>query len=120
MYYDVHASVWHQMLALSIYIFGIFLHFSSDIHKFVVLELQKGLITEGLWAYSRNINYFGELLIYSSFSSLARSWVPMAYLLLFICVYWLQNMLRKDKSLSRYKGFEQYKRSTRLFIPYIL
>jgi steroid 5-alpha reductase family enzyme len=29
-------------------------------------------------------------------------------------------MIRKDRSLSRYPGFEAYRRRTRLFIPFVL
>ena len=77
------------------------------------------LINDGLFKYCRNINYFGELLIYSSFSLLAMHWIPWVVLLLFIILIWFPNMLRKDKSLAKYDNFEDYKKGSKLFIPFI-
>ena len=45
-----------------------FYHFASDMQKFIFLKYQSGLITDGFWKQCRHPNYFGELLIYLSFS----------------------------------------------------
>jgi hypothetical protein len=78
-----------------------------------------GLITDGLFAYSRNINYFGELLIYGSFAALSMHWFPVLYLALFVGAYWMPRMLAKDKSLAKYPEFAEYKKRSALFIPYL-
>ena len=75
------------------------------------------LIQSELFNKSRNINYFGELLIYTSFALLSMHWIPIIVLLLFIVIIWTPNMLKKDKSLSRYEDFEDYKKRSRLFWP---
>jgi len=51
-------------LVLFIYIAGIFLHYVSDAQKYFTLQARKGLITDGLFARTRNPNYLGENLIY--------------------------------------------------------
>ena len=66
----------------------------------------------------RNINYLGELLIYLGFSLLARSWIPIIALLSFILIIWIPNMVKKDKSLSRYNDFDEYKKYKHSF-PFI-
>ena len=95
---------------------GVFLHFSSDMQKYTTLKLNPGqLITDGLFQKSRNMNYVGEFLIYLSFSLLSMHWLPILILAVFISAVWVPNMIKKDSSLSRYEGFAEYKRKTRIF-----
>jgi steroid 5-alpha reductase family enzyme len=89
--------------------------------KYISLKLIPGrLITTGLMARTRNMNYFGELLIYGSFVLLALHWLPTAILMAWVLFIWVPNMLRKDRSLSRYPDFKAYKERTKLFIPFLL
>ena len=81
------------------------------------LSLAPGLITGGLWSRIRNPNYLGELLIYGGFSALAMHWAPFVVLALFVGIVWIPNMLKKDKSLSRYPEFAEWKKRSWLFIP---
>ena len=113
------APIWLCMCLMA-YAFGLFLHFASDMQKFTALQLRpNNLIQDGLFARVRNPNYFGELLIYLGFGLLARHWLPVIIIALFVACYWLPNMRRKDRSLSRYPEFENYKRHTKLFIPFV-
>ena len=105
---------------LTIYILGIFLHFTSDMQKFIQLKLIEGhLIDDGMFRSLRNTNYLGELFIYLGFSLLALDWAPLIALLLFVVFIWLPNMYKKDRSLSKYSDFKQYKSKTKKFIPFI-
>ncbi|MEE2755490.1 MAG: DUF1295 domain-containing protein [Myxococcota bacterium] len=114
---NIEAPAWWLGSATMIYVIGVFYHFVSDMQKHVTLSLKKGLITDGLWSRSRNPNYFGELLIYAGFSSLAMHWIPMAVLCLFVGVIWIPNMIKKDRSLSRYPDFESYKKRSGWMFP---
>ena len=109
-------------LAVSMYSFGVFFHFAADMQKHISLELRPGLITEGLWARCRNPNYFGELLIYLGFGLLAGTWawVPASVLVVFMILVWVPNMLKKDRSLSRYPEFAAYKKQSWLIIPFVI
>ena len=116
----VHTPPWHMGACISLYTLGIFLHFSTDMQKYISLKLRpETLITEGMMARSRNLNYFGELLIYLGFGLLAMHWLPILILVLFVVIIWFPNMRRKDESLSRYPDFEAYSRRTKLFIPFL-
>ena len=107
-------------VAIFIYTLGVFLHFTSDMQKYTELKYNPGhLITDGFMAYSRNINYLGEFLIYASFALLAMSWIPFAVLAAYLLIVWGPNIRRKEKSLSRYPEFEEYKKKVKLFVPYI-
>ena len=96
---------------------GVFLHFGSDAQKYYTLKYKTGLITEGFFARSRNPNYLGEVLIYVSFAILAQHWIPFLILGAFFAGMFVPNMLKKDKSLSRYPEFEAYKARSGLLLP---
>ena len=116
----VVAPPWTMALCVSLFAFGVFFHFATDMQKHIALQLQPGrLVTTGMVARCRNMNYFGELLIYLSFALLAMHWIPLLILLLVIVVVWLPNMRRKDRSLARYPEFEAYERRSKLFIPFL-
>jgi steroid 5-alpha reductase family enzyme len=116
----VQAPPWFLGLCISLYILGIFLHFTTDMQKHTHLKLKpENLITDGMMARSRNLNYFGELLIYLGFGLLAMHWAPIAVLALYIVIIWVPNMRRKDQSLARYPKFEDYQRWSKFFVPFL-
>jgi steroid 5-alpha reductase family enzyme len=103
--------------AIAINLFGVLFHYTSDAQKHYTLKYQPGLITEGFFARCRNTNYLGEFLIYFSFALLAQHWLPFIILGLFTAGVFVPNMLKKDKSLSRYPEFSEYQANSGLFIP---
>ena len=113
-------GAWWYGLCVALYTLGVFFHFASDMQKHVSLTLRPGtLITDGLWSRLRNPNYFGELLIYLGFTSLAYHWAPLLVLAAFVAGVWIPNMRRKDASLSRYPEFAEYSRRSWRFIPFV-
>lgn len=116
----VEAPYWYIGICVFLNIIGVFFHFSADMQKTTALLYRPNhLIMNGVWALSRNPNYFGELLIYLSFALLAMHWLPVLILFLWVIVYWIPNMRKKDQSLARFPEFEAYRARTRLFIPFI-
>jgi steroid 5-alpha reductase family enzyme len=116
----VQAPPWLLGICTSMFTLGVFLHYSADMQKYIELKYNpEHLITDGLLSRTRNINYFGELLIYLAFGLLAMHWLPLLIILLYILVIWTPNMLKKDKSLARYPGFVEYQRRSKLFIPFL-
>eukprot|EP00794_Sanderia_malayensis_P011896 gene11896-13129_t len=107
-------------LAVCLHLMGTFFHFCGDCQKYYTLKFHKGLIQEGLFSHSRNINYLGEILIYLSFNVLAQHWLPFFCQAAFVAFVFYPNMRAKDQSLSRYKGFDLYKNKTWLLLPKIL
>ena len=110
--------------AIILFSFGVYYHFASDMQKYIYLKYNSGLITDGLWKQCRHPNYFGELLIYSSFLLLTIEsslwWLPVLILSIFIFIIWVPGMKRIDRSLSRFEGHAAYKKKTAFIIPYIL
>ena len=106
--------------APALYGLGVFFHFGGDLQKSTALKLRPNkLVQTGLFARVRNINYFGELLIYLSFALVARHWFPFLVLAAALILVWLPNMWAKDRSLSRYPDFDAYQRRSWLFIPFL-
>jgi len=93
------------------------LHFASDAQKHFTLKYKSGLITEGFFAKCRNTNYLGELMIYSGFGLLTMSWIGFIGIAAFFAGAFIPNMIRKDKSLSRYAEFTEYKKKSGLILP---
>jgi protein-S-isoprenylcysteine O-methyltransferase Ste14 len=112
---------WYLALCSAIFVVGVFFHFASDMQKYAALSIKpEHLVQDGLFKRVRNPNYFGELLVYGSLAMLSYHWFPFIILALYIILYWIPNMLRKDRSLARYDEFEEYKRRSKLFIPFIV
>jgi protein-S-isoprenylcysteine O-methyltransferase Ste14 len=105
--------------AVVCYLVGSFFHFVSDAQKYYVLKHQKPrrLITNGMFALTRNPNYLGELLIYSSFNLLAQHWLPWAACALVWLMVFLVNMLRKEAEMSQYPGHAAWVRRTGFLLP---
>ena len=103
--------------AIAINILGVFLAYGSDAQKYYTLKYKSGLITEGFFARCRNTNYLGEISIYLSFAILAMHWLPFVILVGFAAGLFFPNMIKKEKSLSRYPEFEAYKARSGLLIP---
>ena len=103
--------------AIALNILGVFLHFVSDAQKYYTLKYRSGLITEGFFARCRNTNYLGEVLIYVAFAMLAQHWIPFVILGIVAAMIFIPNMLKKDKSLSRYPEFAAYQAQSGLIWP---
>jgi len=106
-------------VALPLYIFGSLVNASADVQKFTAKQSGTSLVQDGLWRFSRNVNYFGDLLRYLSFSILAGStWaylVPSAIALLY-----LQRIGQKETAMAaKYPDFTQYQQSSARLIPFI-
>ena len=118
--FNIQPSFIYFSICITIYIMGVFLHFVSDMQKYVYLKLNPGnLIENEMFAKVRNTNYLGEFLIYLGFSLLALDWIPIIIIFLFMILIWIPNMNNKDKSLSRYSKFEDYKKRTSKMFPFI-
>ena len=118
---NIQAPGWYLAFCVSLYAFGVFTHFASDMQKTTAMQLRPGeLITTGMFARLRNPNYFGELLIYSGFGLLAIHWLPVVILLVWVGFVWIPRMLQKERVLAQLPGFEQYKTHSKLFIPFII
>lgn len=106
-------------IALPLYIFGTLINTSADVQKMTAKQYNSGLVKDNIWRLSRNINYFGDILRYLSFSIVAGS--IYAYVVPgLILILYIQRMLQKEKTmLEKYPDYAEYLQKTSRFIPFI-
>ncbi|BAY98255.1 hypothetical protein NIES37_22030 [Tolypothrix tenuis PCC 7101] len=112
-------SITATAIALPLYTFGTLINATADVQKLTAKDYGAGLVRDGIWRFSRNINYFGDLLRYLSFSVVAGS--PWAYLLpgIVFAIY-LQRVSQKEQSMSaKYPDYDEYQKSSARLIPFI-
>ncbi|TRX58664.1 DUF1295 domain-containing protein [Fulvivirga sp. M361] len=113
----IDSSALYIALVLFFYIIGIFFHYVSDIQKYYTLKYRKGLIKEGMFSRTRNPNYFGEIMMYASLAMLSKHWIPFFILGSLVGFVFLGVMTQKDKFLSQFPEFDDYKKKTWLLFP---
>lgn len=91
----------------------------TDAQKFLVLREKRGLITHCMTGWSRNMNYLGEMMLYSSFAVLCQRnepWYIYAYV--WTCIFSLR-MSVKEYSLSKKPDYPEWKAKTWFYLPKI-
>lgn len=106
-------------IALPLFTFGSLINASADVQKLTAKQYGATLVRDGIWRFSRHINYFGDLLRYLSFSIVAGSiW---AYLVPgTVAVLYLQRISEKEQTMSaKYQEYAEYQQSSTRLIPFI-
>ena len=106
-------------IALPLYIFGSLINTSADVQKLTAKQFGAGLVRDNIWRFSRNINYFGDLVRYISFCVVAGS--PWAYLVPgYIAIFYAVRMREKEQGMAgKYPEYGDYQKSTARFIPFV-
>lgn len=108
----------HQMfVAIMLYVSGVTLMLCSDTQKYFVLRAKKGLIADGWFAFCRNTNYLGEMLLYSSFAFISHHPFPICFDLLIWLTVFGARWAEKEASFLRKKGGEAYIAGSSYIIP---
>jgi len=116
---------WLDGVALGLFLGGSFINTYSEILRDIWKKRpeNKGkLYTEGLFRYSRHVNYFGDLVWVSGFALLTRNpWSILIPLLLFAFFYFY-NAPQLDRHLqAKYPDeFAAYKQRVKMLIPFLL
>ncbi len=106
-------------LAIFLYVLGLVIMLSADAQKFYTLKLKKDLIASGMFGRIRHPNYLGEMMIYGSFALVVWHWLPWVILAWVWLGYFSINIIMKERSMSRYPEWSDYKKRTQYLIPYI-
>ncbi len=103
--------------AIFIHTLGVAWMAAADLQKNCTLTYRPGLITNGVYAYTRNPNYLGEVMIYASYALLVEHWLGWLIIVGQFFLLFLPRMLVKDSSISRHPGWAEYERRSGLIIP---
>lgn len=104
--------------AVSLHTLGVTIMIAGDGQRHFELKHRKGLIKDGMFRYTRNPNYLGEILIYASYAWLANHWAAWAVVAYATVTTFLPRMYRKDASISRYDGWGDYASTSGMLIPW--
>jgi steroid 5-alpha reductase family enzyme len=113
---------WLDAVAVGVYVVGSLVHATADLQKKQFKEragTTGRILDQGLWAWSRHPNYFGDFLVYVSWALLAAdpwAWVAPATNLL----QYAFDAIPKSESWSseRYgSSWTEYARRTSPFVP---
>ena len=105
------------LVCIALHTLGVAIMIAADCQKHFTLKYRQGLITEGMYRYSRHPNYLGEMMIYASYALLAQHWLPWIVIAYVWITYFLVNMLVMEGSISRYSEWEDYREKTAFLIP---
>ena len=90
---------------------------AADCQKYFTLKYKKGLFTDGVFKYTRNPNFLGEMMIYGVYAGLANHWI--GYLIYaYACLFFFSRMLNKDMRISRHPEWAAYREQSSLLIPW--
>jgi steroid 5-alpha reductase family enzyme len=117
---------WLDLIGVAIWIFGFFFEMVGDaqLAQFIKNPVNKGkLMQNGLWAYTRHPNYFGEVMLWWGIWLIALSapngWLaicgPLTITFLILKVSGIPML---EKKMSEHPEFAEYKRKTSGFIPW--
>ncbi len=68
----------------------------SDAQKYFFLKLKKGLLIDGMYKYTRNPNYLGEIMIYGGLAIfLGNKLIYLMLIFIWTFIFGL-NMISKD------------------------
>ena len=121
MFMSRHIEPSNELLfaAIALHTLGITWMIAGDCQKHFSLKYRKGLVTDGVFTYTRNPNFLGEVMIYLTYAILADhwiTWIVFAYAVLFF----YSRMFMKDASISRYPEWEAYAKQSNRMIPFKL
>ena len=110
--------------AIALFLTGCLLNTGGEIlrNKWKKNPSNNGKIyTEGLFKYSRHINYFGDILWVTAYAIITKNWYSVSIPIFIFCFFAFYNAPKLDKYLkSKYgKGYEDYASKTKMLIPFI-
>ncbi|MEM7135679.1 MAG: DUF1295 domain-containing protein [Myxococcota bacterium] len=116
--YPLPPNAWFS-LCVALCILGCVIMIAADVQKYVTLQLQRGLITTGMFKYVRHPNYLGEMMVYGSLALLAWHWIPVLVLAYYWGALFSTNMANKEASMSRYPEWADYKSRSWWLVPLV-
>jgi protein-S-isoprenylcysteine O-methyltransferase Ste14 len=114
--YPLPQGAWF-CLCVSLCTFGCVTMMAADVQKSVTLQLERGLITSGMFRRVRHPNYLGEMLVYGSLAMMVWHWIPALVLAYYWLVMFATNMVMKEASMSRYPEWAAYRSRTWWLVP---
>ena len=113
------------VLSLVLYVAGSFLNTYSEWERKVWKQLPENrgrLFTEGLFRFSRNINYFGDTLLFAGWAVATGAWWNAWVPILMGSSFYYHHIPDKEGYLAKKytQDWTKYARGTKALIPFLL
>jgi len=128
--YKTDSGTWEEPSKLRrygsvlMYIMGVCLTLASDCQKTMTLTYvskRPYLISSGLFSYTRNPNYLGEIMLYSSFATITNHWISYLTVVILPCLtIFPARMWQKEMSLRKKPGWVEYQKRSNILVPKLL
>jgi steroid 5-alpha reductase family enzyme len=121
------SSIQYILIAAGIVVFllGFATESIADYQKFVFKQkLPQGIMTSGLWKYSRHPNYLGEvvlwfgLLLYSTGTGNGW-WGLLSFLIIFLLIRYVSGVPMLEKAKKGNPKYQRYAEKTPVFFPFV-
>ena len=118
---------WFDFLGLAVWLLGFLFESVSDyqLARFKAVSGNKGrVMRQGLWAYSRHPNYFGESLVWWGIFMIALSapgswWTIVSPVVITIVLLKMTGIPLMEKSIAHKRpGYADYVENTNAFVPW--
>lgn len=124
--YEMNNLTWPFFIGLIIWIIGFTFETVGDkqLKTFIQNPENKGkIMNQGLWAYTRHPNYFGEVTQWWGLYIIALAvpygiWSIIGPLTITTLILFVSGVPMLEKSFTGKPGWEEYKRRTSVFIPW--
>ena len=122
-YHGGPAFGWLDWIALAVWSAGYLIEAAADAQLAAHLRSGRGgLMTSGLWAWSRHPNYFGEAVLWWGFWGFALSveggaWLVFSPILITVLVRYVSGVPLLEERFEGREGWEAYRERTSIFVP---
>jgi len=115
---------WIEALGILLFLAGSYLNSASEYTRFRWKQKNENagrIYTSGLFTYSRHINYFGDILIFSGVAAMARQ-VELLFIPAFMAAIFILILIPLKENYLKQKygdAFSLYAAKTKKIIPWI-
>jgi steroid 5-alpha reductase family enzyme len=115
---------WFNLIGIAVWVVGYYFEVVADrqLKEFIGQAKNKGkIMQEGLWAYSRHPNYFGEVTMWWGIWLLNLNlnwWTIVGPLTITFLILKVSGVPLLEKKYEGNKEFENYKKRVSVFIPW--
>ena len=105
---------------VSLNILGSVIMMASDAQKYFTLLHKPGLITTGMFKYTRSPNFLGEFMIYFSFAHCVGTFEVYCLIIGLFLIVVFSFIMRKEISNKKKKGWKAYEEKTFMLLPKVV
>lgn len=112
------------IIGASIWLIGLIIEATADrqLREYIATAKPGGLMTRGLWAYSRHPNYFGEILVWWGIAvmGIGTQYAVLGFvgaIVISSLIIFVSGIPPSERGMKKRAGWEVYKKQTSVLVP---